>query len=232
MIDAKTLLALFEPLPDVVFFYKDREGRYELANRTLLLRLGLSELRQLVGKTAADVFPPPLGERYALQDRAVLDSGNEIVDVLERHLFPNHASGWCLTRKLPVMKSNMVVGLIGISRDISRPSHADPLFQRMSGTLEAIKRHPENNWRISALAEEAGMSVAQLERHFAKLFQLAPSEWITSLRLERAIALMQSDASISDIAQRCGFNDHSAFSRTFLRHIGLSPRDYRRLAGG
>lgn len=230
MIGAHTLLALFESLPDVVFFYKDRDSRYVLANRTLLQRLGLKEMRDLIGKTAEDVFPGQLGKRYLDQDQEVLSSGREIVDVLERHIFRNHVPGWCLTRKFPVVEGQTVTGLVGISRDVGSPSDIDPMFVRISKTLEAIKNQPEHNWRIAEIAVGAGMSVAQLERYFAKLFQLTPIQWITSLRLERAISLIHSDMSISDIAHECGFSDHSAFSRTFLRHVGLSPRDYRKIA--
>ena len=42
--------ALFDRLPDVVYFSKDTEGRYTHANQTLLLRLGLPDLRALKGK--------------------------------------------------------------------------------------------------------------------------------------------------------------------------------------
>lgn len=227
MIDAPTLLQLFAPLPDTVFFMKDREGRYTLANRTLLQRLGLTDLRALKGKTAADVFPAPLGENYLQQDRRVLKTGSAIVDELERHLFPNHVAGWCLTRKFALREGRHVVGLVGISRDIAAPSQSDPTFVRLSHLLDNVRENIEHRLSVQTLAESANLSVAQLERQFQRLFQLTPRAWILSLRLERAMTLLAEDGTVADIAAQCGFTDHSAFSRAFRRHVGLSPRAYR-----
>ncbi|MBN3585593.1 PAS domain-containing protein, partial [Algoriphagus aestuarii] len=51
------LQAIFDALPDVVFFIKDREGRYTHVNLTLVRRLGARHREDLVGKTADQVFP-------------------------------------------------------------------------------------------------------------------------------------------------------------------------------
>ena len=67
--------ALFDRLPDVVYFSKDLQGRYTHANQTLLRRLGLRDLDALLGKTAAQVFPAPLGEHYWQQDLQVIHHG-------------------------------------------------------------------------------------------------------------------------------------------------------------
>ncbi len=236
MISADTLQALFDPLPEVVFFVKDVQGRYTHANRTLLARLGLRERSRLIGATSVDVFPAPLGERYLQQDRSVLRSGRAIGDVLERHLFPNHQHGWCLTQKLPLTERGRVTGLIGISRDLKSPARRNPVYARLHETLDYARTHLDEPLRIAALARRAGLSIAQFERHFADLFQLTPQQWLTSQRLDKAMPMIASGAGIATVAASCGFADHSAFSRAFGRHIGVTPRDYRRMlaapAGG
>jgi AraC-like DNA-binding protein len=227
MIDAQTLLLLFDPLPDTVFFAKDREGRYVLANRTLLHRLGMRDLHQLLGRTAADVFPHPLGNNYLAQDLRMIATGTALIDELECHLFPNHASGWCLTRKFALSEAQGVTGLVGISRDIGVPSPSDPTWVRLKQMLNYTRKHLDQEISVAALAVTANLSVAQLERHFHKLFQLTPRAWLLSLRLEQAMQLLQNNIAIAAIAMRCGFSDHSAFSRAFRRHIGLSPSEYQ-----
>lgn len=229
MIPLDELLSLFDPLPDVVFFAKNREGRYTHANRTLLARLGLDRAADLVGRSAADVFPAPLGNRYLDQDLQVIRSGQGLSDELEWHLFPNFLPGWCLTRKQAIRERGRIVGVIGVSRDMqSAPSTA--------GSLTALRealRHAERNLdrriRIAELATRAGYSVAQFERHMRTLFQVTPSQWLLARRLERAMVLAQGGESIADIAAAAGFSDHSAFSRAFRRHVGVSPREYRAL---
>ena len=43
--------------------------------------------------------------------------------------------------------------------------------------------------------------------------------------------LLQSDLRISQIAQAVGYNDQKHFNQLFRRHTGLSPREYRSMAG-
>ena len=91
--------ALFDYLPDIVFFVKDREGRYTAANRTLVERCGLRSRSELLGKRPSDVLGAALGREYEKQDDAVLASGEEITDRLELHVTESHDIGWCLTTK-------------------------------------------------------------------------------------------------------------------------------------
>ncbi|MCG8457617.1 MAG: PAS domain-containing protein, partial [Holophagales bacterium] len=72
------LEALFDRMPDVVFFVKDRQGRYAAVNQTLLERCAVSAKRELIGRTTAEIFDPPLGGRFLEQDRQVLEAGVEI----------------------------------------------------------------------------------------------------------------------------------------------------------
>jgi AraC-like DNA-binding protein len=231
MLDAALLVELFDPLPDQVFFIKDRAGRYTHANRTLLARLGLRTAGQLLGRTAREVFPAPLGERYLAQDLHVIGTGERLVDELEWHLFPNFAHGWCLTQKLPVIERGRVVGVIGLSRDVREAPTAAALG-RLRDSLRYAERNLAEPLRIADLAARAGYSLAQFERHMARRFHMTPSQWLLARRLERAMQLTAGGAPIAAIAHACGFADHSAFSRAFRRHVGLSPREYRALHGG
>ena len=59
---------LFDRLPDVVFFVKDRRARYVVVNRSLVERCGVRSKHELIGRTAEDIFPAPLGEAFFHQD--------------------------------------------------------------------------------------------------------------------------------------------------------------------
>jgi AraC-like DNA-binding protein len=234
---------LFDSLPDVVFFAKDRRGRYTHANQSLLDRLRLTGREQIVGYRADEVFPGALGSRYADQDDQVLREGHEIVGQLELHLYPNREPGWCLTHKLAWReaeptggrRSNPVVGLVGISRDLSTAGalHGAPgnTYARVAKVVERLQRDYAEPLVIAELARDAGLSMAQLERLFVQLYRLTPRQLLARARLDAALAMLAGPASVADIAHTCGYTDHSAFTRQFKRSTGLSPREYRSLRG-
>lgn len=221
--------ALFDELPDVVFFCKDAQGRYTHANRTLLSRLGMRNLAALRGRTAAQVFPAQLGHNYLLQDLRVLQTGRSVANELELHLFPNHRPGWCLTVKHPIQNGLVVNGIVGISRDLRSPSPQNPVFQRLARTLTLARQRCTDPLSVRELAQHAGLSVAQLERHWLTLLQLTPGRWLLSLRLDAAIEALAGVDTVAQVAAQCGFADHSAFARAFRRHVGVSPTQYRQM---
>jgi len=52
----------------------------------------------------------------------------------------------------------------------------------------------------------------------------APHQYLLALRLERARRLLENtEASLSDIAQRAGFADQAHFTRLFKRAFGTTP---------
>ncbi|MEE7548190.1 AraC family transcriptional regulator [Xanthomonas sp. Kuri4-1] len=227
---ALEMQTLFDALPDVVFFIKDREGRYTHCNLTLVRRLGRKQRSEVIGRSPLDVFPLPLGGSYMMQDRRVL-CGELIDNQLEVHLYPNRLPGWCLTFKRPLCEDDDVVGVVGISRDLGQPDSRHSAYARLSRVMEHMQANFGDNLRVQTLADLAGLSVAQLERHFRRVFQVTPQQLLTKLRIESAMRLLHGDDSIASIGQQCGFADQSAFARQFKATVGMTPRDYRTLKG-
>lgn len=97
--------------------------------------------------------------------------------------------------------------------------------------MEHMQANFGDNLRVQSLAALAGLSVAQLERHFRRVFQVTPQQLLTKLRIESAMRLLYGDDSIASIGQQCGFADQSAFARQFKATVGMTPRDYRALKG-
>jgi AraC-like DNA-binding protein len=228
-IPAAELEALFDALPDVVFFVKDREGRYTHANLTLVARLGLKQRRQLLGRRVAELFPENLGGAYAAQDQRVL-AGERIEDHLEVHLFPNRAPGWCLTCKRPLRQGGAIGGLVGISRDLGQPDGRHPTYDRLRCAFTYLQEHYASTVRMRTVAALADLSVAQLERHFRRVFQLTPQQVLGKLRIEAAMRLLRGAQSVASIGAACGFADQSAFARRFKATVGMTPREYRELS--
>ena len=222
------LESLFDALPDVVFFTKDRAGRYVLVNETLALRCGVKHKDDLRGRAVGEVFPAPLGAMYAAQDELVLTSGVELRDRLELHLYPGGREGWCLTFKTPLRSGGNIVGLVGISRDLHAPNERHPEYARLAEAVERVRAHFGDSLRVERLAKEVGLSVDRFERLAKQVFHLTPRQLLTKTRLEEASRLLQTgQRPIAEIAQACGYADQSAFARQFRATVGLTPRDFR-----
>lgn len=233
--DLPTLLAslrliapLFDAMPEVVFFIKDTEARYSLANRTLAERCGHSDAAALVGLTAEQVFPSGFGAQYTDQDRRVLSQGLHLQDQLELHLYPGRQPGWCMTRKLALRNAQgAIIGMAGTSIDLQAPEASNPAYVRLAEVDAYIRAHHARPIRLAELTAIAGLSIAQLERLCKRVFRLTPRQMIHKARLEAATQLLGEALPITEIALRCGYADHSAFSRQFRALTGLSPSGYR-----
>ncbi|MEG8119612.1 AraC family transcriptional regulator, partial [Xanthomonas hortorum] len=191
---ALEMQTLFDALPDVVFFIKDGQGRYTHCNLTLVRRLGRKLRSEIIGRSPLEVFPLPLGGSYMMQDRRVL-CGELIDNQLEVHLYPNRLPGWCLTFKRPLCEADEVIGIVGISRDLGQPDSRHSAYERLSQVMEHMQANFGDNLRVQSLADLAGLSVAQLERHFRRVFQVTPQQLLTKLRIESAMRLLYGDDS-------------------------------------
>ena len=234
--DLPTLLSNLQPiaplldtLSDVVFFIKDCEARYAFVNQTLARRCGFKHSEQLLGLTAEHVFPENFGPLYTEQDRRVLSSGRMLADQLELHLYFGNQPIWCLTHKLALHdEQGRIVGLAGISRDLPTPQSTHPAYLKLAAVDAHIRSHFAHPISLAELTAIGGYSVAQLERHCKRVFQLTPRQMIHKARLEEGSRLLlHTDLPVTEIALRCGYTDHSAFSRQFRALTSLSPSQYR-----
>ncbi|WP_321880978.1 GlxA family transcriptional regulator [Paraburkholderia bannensis] len=96
-----------------------------------------------------------------------------------------------------------------------------------------VAANPALAHRVPELAERVGLS----PRHFARLFQaevgLTPAAWVEAVRVDAARALLEAQAEAPKrVAARCGFANADTLRRAFIKHVGVSPAEYRRRFGG
>lgn len=221
--------ALFDRIPDIVFFIKDLRARYITVSGTLVERCGLENKRDLIGKTVLDIFPSPMGDSYYSQDTEVLATGTPLTDLLELHLYIHGEPGWCITNKVPLKQDDGTVnGLVGISKDLHAPADGVRGYRELAEAARHIQTHFGDQLRIEELARMSSLSVYQFERRMKKIFQLTAGQFITKVRIEAACErLRATEDSVVDIALDCGFYDQSAFARQFKATTGLTPSEYR-----
>ena len=219
--------ALFDGLTDLVFFLKNERGEYVLVNHTLASRCGVSDKSVLIGQTAADVFPHPLGASYLAQDLALIESGEALLNELELHMDSRGDTGWCLTTKLPLTgRDGRRVGLVGMSRDLHALTEE---YRDIAAALRQAQAHLDSPLSVEELARLADLSAYQFDRRIREVFHLSASQLLLKFRMDLATQRLRDTSDpIAHIALICGYSDQSAFTRQFRRTTGLTPGEYRK----
>jgi AraC-like DNA-binding protein len=226
--DPQALRLMFEHLPEVYFFVKDRDSRLIAASSNILSRLGMKHEHEFVGKLDSEVFPPHVAAEYREDDLRVFRSGKPLIHRLELWYDPTRTLDWCLTTKVPLFGAKgKVIGLMGITkRDADRSAlqpHSD--VERAKAYLRA------NTGRVITTAELAakiGVSKRSLNRKVNEALGISPYELTLRLRVQAAAeALVKDTASIAEVALAHGFCDQSTFTQHFRKRMGTTPRQFR-----
>lgn len=215
-----------DAMSDTIAFIKDLEGRYTYANLTLVHRLGLTRRDEVIGRSELELYPDALGSSHPKQDERVL-LGETIENELQVQVLPNHAMGWCLTHKRPLQVRGEIRGIVGSSRDVAAPDATQACPASLRHVFNYLHEHYMESVRVYALADMAGMSMTQLDRHFRSRYRLTPQQMLTRLRIDSAMRLLRGGDSMAAISHACGFADQSAFTRQFKATVGMTPRSYR-----
>jgi AraC-like DNA-binding protein len=85
-----------------------------------------------------------------------------------------------------------------------------------------------SNPSVEEVGRAVGLSVSQLRRNFQEILRQSPKKVFDQLRFQRAIQLMtDTGMKLSTVAESCGFDSLSAFSRAFKGRFGISPEHWR-----
>ena len=93
-----------------------------------------------------------------------------------------------------------------------------------------VGAHPAEDHSVAALAERAGLS----PRHFARVFHqevgVPPADYVEQVRVEAARRLLEAGQEPPKrVASLCGYADVNGLRRAFMRRVGVTHADYRRM---
>ncbi|MDF2960449.1 MAG: AraC family transcriptional regulator [Paenibacillus sp.] len=82
---------------------------------------------------------------------------------------------------------------------------------------------------LKQLSTELGLSPVQFTRRFQAVYGQPPMDYLTSLRLQKAQALLlETELTLEQIAEQCGYDNGFYFSRMFTKKMNVSPSAYRK----
>jgi two-component system sensor kinase FixL len=102
-------------------------------------RLGITEPGQVIGKTDFDFNAPELANEYFADEQRIIRTGEPLINKVERQMLPGNEVGWTSTTKVAVRDpEGNIVGLVGVSRDITALKTAEDAFMRERILLRAV----------------------------------------------------------------------------------------------
>jgi len=227
--DADQLIQLFTLLPDVSFFIKDRDGRFVALNRLACEFCGVTTEHEALGKNDWDLFHPSRVPDYLADDRAVMETGQPVLNRLEPSPHRAGSPQLIITNKVPLRDNRgEIVGVAGFSRRVAQVRYAASVLHKLAGAVEYLHKHFAEPLDSGQIAKMSGLSVSQFERTFRKALGTSPRQYLVRIRLDHASRrLAESDDTVAALALECGFYDQSHFSKAFTAHMGMSPSRYR-----
>ncbi len=79
---------------------------------------------------------------------------------------------------------------------------------------------------VDNIADEAFFSKFHFIRLFKKVYGKTPHQYLTAVRIEKAMALLNANVPVSDVCCMVGFDSASSFTGLFKRLVGITPSVY------
>ena len=100
--------------------------------------------------------------------------------------------------------------------------------QQIGQVLAWLHASPHEPWTVSSLAGRLGVSRSGLAARFKELVGEPPLQYLMRLRINAAAErLVLSDDKLSRVAASAGYESAASFVRSFKRHMGETPGEYR-----
>ncbi len=111
-----------------------------------------------------------------------------------------------------------------------------PHDPRVLALWRKIDTNPCAPWRVTDLADSAGMSAGHLHALWHRVLGCSVKSYLVRARLKFAAGLLSAHTpgdprSIKEVAAACGFSSQHLFARQFHKAFGLTPTAFRDSAG-
>ena len=221
---------VFEALPGVHFFVKNRAGQVMLVSKGLLAHFGFQDESQILGKTDQELVAEPYAAKYMADDALVYQSGKPLMHRVELWVDCVGLPNWYVTSKFPLRTHNgEIIGIMGILQSSENTAPGSPESAKIASAVAMLRDSLDSFPGANTLARACHLSVRQLQRLFSATFGMSPRAYWIKTRVRAACERLRGNReSLVEIAASLGFTDQSSFTRQFRKHTGLTPNAYRR----
>lgn len=117
-------------------------------------------------------------------------------------------------------------GYLSVGEKNDAPSQGHRVIKK---SIRYIQLNSGNPLSIDEIASHVGLSPSYFMKVFKQYTKMTCVEYINSFRLNNAITMLrETDDSILQIANTCGYRNLSLFNREFKRYYNITPSKYRK----
>ncbi len=157
-----------------------------------------------------------------MEERLIIEAVKNVCALMEGRPF-----GYELKAKKALMDIYLTIAEKDLFESDLLPARTPQ--KNILSAIEYIHTNFSRKIYIDHLAELTGYSTAYFESFFKAYMGKTPSEYIVLYRLDTAKRLLaETDMSVTEIAQNCGFANVSYFIRSFRRAYRTTPYGYRK----
>ena len=123
---------------------------------------------------------------------------------------------------LPLISSEFENLLFIIEKITPLPRISD---ERVREALEFIHENYGSHITAKDISQKVCLEKSYFIKLFSRVMKQTPYHYLKCYRLEKALALLRSGASVKETALACGFESTSAFSHCMKKSLGFPPSD-------
>ncbi len=201
---------------------RDRQAAQAVLN-DLLGHIYISNRFELRG------IKPRIIELVVLLSRAAVDAGADVEEIFRRNRqYFEEIEKFSTVEELSIWLTDVLHRVIDDSFDFARMKHSDVVYR----VMEYVKIHYGRHISLEELSRHIYLSRSYLSSIFKEETGMSLSAYINAVRVEKSKTfLLDSTLRLVDVANLCGFEDQSYYTKVFKRLVGTSPKRYRDCRG-
>lgn len=129
--------------------------------------------------------------------------------------------------KIAILKNVYDILFLMLSPTYNLNYQSQAKRQKITPAVDYIVKNYNKKIKNQELAQIAGTSTVYFRKIFTAVFGVSPITYIHQLRINKSKEILKSDYnSLTEVALSVGYTDLYDFSRTFKKHVGISPSRY------